>query len=316
MRIAIIDSKNQDIGLKIVFPEADYYVKRIEFPEKIQNMNYYTIHIHYDWSTINDTNYDYVFIICALYNAYQPDDSTKSHFNQEVKDHLSEIETIVNQNNFKFVGFFDNYDFDYDPASILPNPKINLFFKRNYSKLNSYASKVIPFPFIMFGYNSLIERMDKELVSEEEYLKIKNERVFFTGGLYDKRIAIYNEIKDTIYNPGPMQYSTFIHTLRNSKFSLDLLGIGDPNMRTFEILLSGSLLVSQKNMLHWPFPEEFSKETQFETKEEYSKQLTALKTDPVLYNTCLTNQYNIVKKYMNKAWIRKYILNTIQLYTN
>ena len=30
-KIAIIDCYNQDIGLKILFPEADYFIKFIEF---------------------------------------------------------------------------------------------------------------------------------------------------------------------------------------------------------------------------------------------------------------------------------------------
>jgi len=56
------------------------------------------------------------------------------------------------------------------------------------------------------------------------------------------RLIIYNKIKDVIYNPGNLNYSDFINTIRDSKYSLDLLGIGDPNKRTFEILLSGSLI--------------------------------------------------------------------------
>ena len=31
MKIAIIDGLNQYMGLKILFPEADYFISRIEF---------------------------------------------------------------------------------------------------------------------------------------------------------------------------------------------------------------------------------------------------------------------------------------------
>ena len=31
MKIAIIDGLNQDLGLKILFPEADYFINRIQF---------------------------------------------------------------------------------------------------------------------------------------------------------------------------------------------------------------------------------------------------------------------------------------------
>ena len=30
MKIAILDNKNEDIGLKILFPEADYYINNTE----------------------------------------------------------------------------------------------------------------------------------------------------------------------------------------------------------------------------------------------------------------------------------------------
>ena len=34
MKIAIIDGKNQDIGLAILFPEADYFISEIELNKK------------------------------------------------------------------------------------------------------------------------------------------------------------------------------------------------------------------------------------------------------------------------------------------
>jgi hypothetical protein len=177
----------------------------------------------------------------------------------------------------------------------------------------------------MFGRTSLIERMDKELVLDENYLKPKqNNHLFYTGGLYihddpdygvyRNRKSIYEDIKNIVYNPGHLSYQDFIHTLRNSKFSIDLLGVGDPNMRTIEIVMSGSLMISQKNNLKWPFPEEFSKETQFENKEEFFQIINELKNNEELYNQCLQKQYQIVKKYFNKTWIKDYILSIINLY--
>jgi hypothetical protein len=282
-------------------------------------MNHYNIIPNTNWSQINDTNYDCLFVVIALYDAYP---GTR-FYKQNIADILNRVMCIVNNNNFKCVAFFDNYDYDYDPNMIVRNKKINYFFKRNYNKTKEYESNVVSFPFIMFGPTSLIEKCDKDLVSNDEYLKQKVERVFFTGGLFihedqqygvirDRR-TIYNEVKQTIYNPGHMHYDYFIHNLRNSKFSLDILGVGDPNMRTFEILLSGSLILSQYNELKWPFPETFSEETTFKNSEEYFHKLHRLSTDNELYKKCLTNQYNIVKKYFNTEWIRNYILNTLQV---
>jgi hypothetical protein len=84
--------------------------------------------------------------------------------------------------------------------------------------------------------------------------------------------------------------------LRNSKFSVDLLGVGEPNKRTFEILMSGSLLLSEKNNLKWPFEEEFCEETIFISHIDYLEKLKLLKNNNNLYNKCLQQQYTIVKK--------------------
>ena len=318
MRIAIIDGVNQDIGLKILFPSSDYFINNVEI-DKSKSMNHYNITPNSNWTQINDTNYDCLFVVIALYDAYP---GTR-FYKQNIADILNRIMCIVNNNNFKCVAFFDNYDYDYDPNMIVRNKKINYFFKRNYNKTKEYESNVVSFPFIMFGPTSLIEKCDKDLVSNDEYLKQKVERVFFAGGLFihedqqygvvrDRR-TIYNEVKQTIYNPGHMHYDYFIHNLRNSKFSLDILGVGDPNMRTFEILLSGSLILSQYNELKWPFVETFSDETIFKNSEEYFHNLHRLSTDDELYNKCLSNQYNIVKKYFNTEWIKSYILNTLHV---
>jgi len=316
MRIAIIDGVNQDIGLKILFPSSDYFINNTEI-DKRNSMNRYNIIPSTDWSQIDDTNYDCLFVVIALYDAYP---GTR-FYKQNIADILNRVLCIINNNKFKCVAFFDNYDYDYDPNMIVQNNKINYFFKRNYNKTKKYESNVVPFPFIMFGPTSLIEKCDKELVQTDEYLKQKVERVFFTGGLFihedqqygvvrDRR-TIYHKIRNTIYNPGHMHYDNFIHNLRNSKFCLDLLGVGDPNMRTFEILLSGSLILSQYNDLKWPFAESFSEETIFKNSEEYFQNLHKLSTDDELYKKCLMNQYNIVRKYFNKEWIRDYIIRKI-----
>ena len=154
MRIAVIDGVNQDIGLNILFPEADYYINNTEL-DKSNNMRSHNINPKYDWSLINDTNYDYLFIVIALYDA-KP--GTK-FFKQNIYDILQKEIKIINENNFKKVFLFDNYDYDYDPNEIICNDKISLFFKRNYNKTKVYKNNVIPFPFIMFGQVSIIEKL-------------------------------------------------------------------------------------------------------------------------------------------------------------
>ena len=312
MRIAIIDGVNQDIGLNILFPEADYFINNTEI-DKTNHFKKYNIIPKYDWSIIHDQNYDYLFIIIALYDAKK---GTR-FYKENIYEILQREIEIISTNNFKKVFVFDNYDYDYDPTDILNHPKINMFFKRNYNKTKTYQESVVPFPFIMFGEVSLIEKCDNEKVSKEDYLKEKQPRIFFTGTLfnhedpeyniYRNRRIIYSQIQNTLYNPGQLQYQEFIETMRDSKFSLDLLGVGEPNKRTFEILLSGSLILSEKNHLKWPFEEEFSIETQFNDMESYFKMLNKLVEDETIYQAALKQQYNIVEKYFNTKWIREYI---------
>jgi len=309
MKIAIIDGLNQDMGLKILFPEADYFINRIQF-DKTACLQKYNIEMKTDWSIINDKNYDYLFIIIALYD---------SRTNQEIIDILQKVLIIINNNNFKKVFIFDNYDYDYDPNTILQNNKINLFFKRHYNKNKHYQQNVIPFPFIMFGHISLIEKIDSKfpIVSNENKLN----RVFWTGSLFchidkeypcivDRRL-MYSQIishnNNGIFNPGFLQYNIFLSEMNKSKFSLDLLGVGYPNKRTFEILTTNSLLIAENNDIVWPFPEQFSEETIFKNDVDYIEKVNKLAQNNELYIKCLANQQNIVDKYFNVVWIRNYI---------
>jgi hypothetical protein len=322
MNIAIIDSVNQDIGLKILFPESDYYINNDEDctrNHRINSYNHYNIKHNTDWTNITDEKYDYLFIILPVFDAIPE----KIYFKENIYNIFNHITQIINNNNFKKVCIFDNYDYDYDPSEFFINDKIDIFFKRNYNKTQTYKKNVVPFPFIMFGEISLIEKCDRELVTKEEYFKNKIDRVFFSGSLFNhkdyqnnifrNRNLIYEKICQTIFNPGYINYNIFLNLIRSSKYSLDLLGVGEPNKRTFEILLSGSLILIEKNDLKWPFEEEFFEETIFSDSNDYFIKLNNLNNDDNLYKKCLENQYNIVNKYFNKEWIKNYILNNLNL---
>ena len=314
MKIAIVDGLNQDMGLKILFPEADYFISKIQF-DKTACLQKYNIEMKTDWTIINDKNYDYLFIIIALYNAKKG----TTHYSQEIFDILQKELLIINNNNFKKVFMFDNYDYDYDPNTLLENKKINLFFKRHYNKNKYYQKNVIPFPFIMYGPISMIEKIDSKfpIVSNENILN----RVFWSGSLFshiDKdypcivdRRHIYSQIishnNSGIFNPGILPYDIFLSEMNKSKFSLDLLGCGYPNKRTFEILTTNSLLIAEKNDLVWPFPEQFSEETTFKNATDYIEKVNKLSENNELYIKCLTNQQYIVDKYFNIIWIKNYI---------
>ncbi len=315
MRIAIIDGVQQDIGLKILFPEADYFIHNIGPAswgggDKKDSLDKYNIKINRDWGLINDKNYDYLFVTISLYDAYKG----RKFFKQGIYDILQKTIKIIDNNNFKKVLVFDNYDYDYDPNEIINNNKIDFFFKRNYNKNKKYQQNVVPFPFIMFGDKSLIEKLDDKAESKNKY-----SRLFFSGTIFThinneinyvrNRRVIYSKISNIIYNPGRLNYSNFLKCIRESKYSLDLNGVGDPNKRTFEILSQSSLRISEYNDLKWPFDEEFSKETIFKTAEEFIEKVNYLDKNPEIYNKCLENQKKIYDKYFNKKWIKNYILN-------
>jgi len=312
MRIAIIDGVNQDIGLNILFPEADYFINNTEI-NKLLNMKKYNIIPKQNWNKITDTNYDYLFVVISLYDAKK---GTR-FFKQNIYDILNRIIEIINNNSFKKVFVFDNYDYDYDPNDIIQNNKINVFFKRNYNKTKIYNTNVVPFPFIMFGETSIIEKIDNTNHTNVN----KAPRIFFTGTLfnhedsqinyYRNRKLIYNKIKHLIYNPGQIPYTHFIHELKHSLFGLDLNGVGDPNKRTFEILSQGTLRISEYNELKWPFDEDFSEETIFKDAEDFIHKINKILNDKNLYNKCIIQQMNIYHTYFNKIWIRDYITKYI-----
>lgn len=315
MRIAIIDWCNQDIGLKILFPDADYYIDHIEV-DKTKSFQKYTIQPRTDWSKITDQNYDYLFIIISVYDA-KP--GTR-FFKKNCFDSLERQLEIINTNTFKKVCVFDNYDYDYDPNTIISNPKIDLFFKRFYNKTKTYSPNVVPFPFIMFGDISLIEKIDVEPVTQSN--ATAHNRIFFSGTLFEhndpeiqhyrSRRAIYAQIYPTIYNPGNLPYVEFLKQMRESRFALDLNGVGDPNKRTFEILSQGTLRIGEYNDLKWPFDEEFSPETIFRSSAEFMEKCNTLNQNHDLYRQCLERQKTIYHAYFNKTWIKSYLLKQVE----
>ena len=88
-------------------------------------------------------------------------------------------------------------------------------------------------------------------------------------------------------------------------------GAGDPNIRTFEVLCSNSLLLQQHKEFVWPFEngDSFSEETIFKTPEEFFLKLKHLRENESLYIKCFENQTYIKNKYFTKEWLREYILD-------
>lgn len=327
MRICIIDPAHNIPGLTRLFPEAAYYaytpdssfnyswtchMNNSEF-ERLYRFRYRT-----DWDTITSENYDYVFIVFTLYDAYG-----KKPFQKEIAYWMIEqIYDIIRSQSFKKVILFDTYDYPYDP-NIFPNQPVDIFFKRNYSNKLTYKSNVYPFPLSMFVRPCVLWTMLDyvESYSEERTSKIRN-AVYIGGhykhenkdeGIIRDRTAIYEQIKPHCDMIQHIPYDDYKNTLKSYDICVDLIGVGDPNKRTFEIFASGSLWMSNIRELCWGFEEgdTFSELCYFSDGDDFLKKKTILLENKEIYEKALHQQHQLVLKYFNKVALRNYILNRI-----
>jgi hypothetical protein len=323
MRIAIIDTANQDLGLKILFPEADYYSIINQFDRSLY-YNRYQFEPSGDLNKINDETYDTLFVISPLYNTLKTyKEKNNPAYNAEFDDALQQVIKIMN-NNLKFanVCIFDNYDYDYDPNIIfyhhdIWNDNNVLFFKRNYSKTVKYSPNVYSFPYIIFGYRCNMDMLEYP----REQANIKLNRLFFAGSIFTHNDDVYGIRRDRdsminainiVFPPGILHvshydYERYMEEMGKSKFALDLLGCGDPNIRSFEIFSTGTLRIAQRSNLKWNFDEDFAEETYFDNEVDLLSKLFRLMDDNELYERCLLQQQYIVKKYMNVNYLKKYV---------
>jgi len=332
-KIAILDFNNHDVGLKILFPEADYFIleKDIDRPHIYSKYGIKIIEHGKDldvFEHICNNKYDYLFIIAPLYNSLITYNGNKNPSYSEIRrGYLLNTFELLKTTPFKQICFFDNYDYDYDPNIIFEEEftilkqKNILFFKRYMNKEKQYAVNVVPFPYIIFGKHCNID-----MVNDIYYKNTpvnKQARIFFSGsplvhvdetyGLVRNRRDIMIRImsKIGIYNPGHVSHEIFMNEMRTSKYSLDLLGVGDPNIRTFEILASGSLRLGERSNLKWNFEDEFCEETIFDNENDLLEKLIRLENEPGLYERCLQKQNEIVERHMNINTLKTFILSKI-----
>lgn len=333
MKFKILDFLNQDPGLKILFPESDYYVfktedfslkNRLDLYKRYGNLKYNT-----DIENIKNNSDEYIlFVIAPLYNTCKMwNNKSNGMYNTEIHNYFNITIDIICNNNFKKIYFFDNFDYDYDPNqifiehniyNIIQNKHIS-FFKRFYAKNKIYEKNVFSFPYIMFGYTTMIDILNnKKLINNTEK---PIERLFFAGALVKHDDDVYNvhinrrEILqniskitgDFLVYKNNLSPDNYIEEINNSKFCLDLLGVGEPNKRTFEILASGRLLIQNSSRLKWNFDEKFCEETYYNDHNDLYNKLKKLLTDETLYKQCLNKQNYIVNKYMTINSIRDYI---------
>jgi hypothetical protein len=321
MKLCIIDPAGHIPTLKVLFPEAEYYAHSpddfftyltTQHYTKQQMLDRYGFEYRTDWDSINSDKYDYLFISVPLADFYKT-------ISVELIPHMDrmkhKIRDIINRNNFKSVILFDTYDYDYDPASMNTEWKVDYYFKRNYNKTKEYSSNVFPFPYIMFVKPCVLgmalnhkkndngPKINKALWAGSVYNHIDD-----INNVYRMRLDIFEEIK-SLLDIGHFQEQDYITMLGKYKVAVDLIGVGDPNKRTLEILTNGTLMLSMCADLAWGFEDgdEFHPDTLFRTGDEFKIKLNKILNDEGHYRTCLDQQQRIVAKYFNKKWLRNYI---------
>jgi hypothetical protein len=324
MKICIIDPAAHIPTLKTLFPEAEYYAHEPDdFFTYISTKHYtrqqvlqeYGFEYRIDWETITSSRYDYVFISAPLSDYY----NCCSRFRPYVDRMKQKIKNILDSNSFTCVCLFDTYDYDYDPSKINTEWKVNYYFKRNYNKHKSYASNVFPFPYIMFVKPDVLQMVLTHNINNNT---TKVNKALWAGGLYnhvDETCGVYRmrqdmhqQIRDYI-DTSHFTESEFINAIRRYKVVVDLVGVGDPNKRTFEILTNGTLMLSMCGDLEWGFDnnDAFHPDTFFHTATDFQRKLLKILANDQHYEECLKQQNYIVQKYFNKKWLRSYIQKKI-----
>lgn len=342
MKITILDFFNQDPGLKILFPDAEYYVfktedfslkNRMELYKKYGGLTYRTdIENICSVGGSDADNDSFLFVVAPLYNTCPTwNQKQKYHLNNETYDFFFITLDIIKNSNFKKVFFFDNYDYDYDPNQIFIENRVydfikkyNVnFFKRFYAKDKIYCDNVFSFPYIAFGYTCITDIIGSGVTNENNN---KINRLFFSGSLVNhnddvygvnrNRREIFQKIAevmgDYLVYKNNLQHSEYMEELKKHAFCLDIFGVGEPNKRIFEILSCGSLLIQQRSRLEWNFDDDFCEETYYDDHNDLFQKMTRLVTDSELYQNCLNKQNEIVRKYMTFDSIREYITSVIQ----
>jgi hypothetical protein len=332
-RICIIDVNNMDIGLKVLFKTADYCVINQEPElqwskhEAYNRLGFRPIVLRND--LIIEKPYDTIYIIYPLIHSYVGSPSFLEKFNNYW---LFMLQLFANNNirisNGGKMKIIDNYDYNYCPINDVNNiqyPKdvvsncnfTTTFYKRNKSKKGNYSSNVKPFPFIIFGYQSPIDVLLGGYRIDNGGNKIN--KLFFYGAFLihndptynvfiNRKIVIdkiRNKFDDFIeINEPRLTFEEYIYKMSQYKFALDLLGVGEPNKRTFEILSCNTLMISQKGNIDWGFDDgdDFSEETVFsgDNVDELYDKLQHLINNDALYKKCLENQIYLRQKYMSR----------------
>lgn len=325
MSICILDPASHMPGLKYLLPEAEYFSHEPDaFFTYISTQHYtkqqvfqeYGFEYRTDWGAITDKQFTTLFLVLPLMDYYNVVTTTMT---PHIDRMLGLLSTILSTNRFQKVALFDIYDYDYDPNDVNKGLPIDCYFKRNYNSTKHYRPNVFPFPCSMFVTPCVITTMLlRNFVSQGN----KIQKPMWAGALYNhtdmnfdppiirNRREVFDKIQHRLRVYTGLSHTQYIGTMRCHMIAVDLLGVGEPNKRTFEILANGVLLLTMVKDLNWGFEtgDAFHPDTIFSTAEEFEIKLDKLLRDEIHYAHCLTIQNYLVTKYFSKEWLRASIL--------
>jgi len=319
---AIFDPCQHAPSMTKLFPDSDYFTYhtyREYHPTKEEFISTYGFEYKEDISKINSINYRNLIIIFPTFDNFK----NIATDNERLTYNL--ILGMIRQTGFDKILYFDNYDFDYDLKDYLPLDTPNLYvFKRCYNKTQKYSKNVFSFPFLIWGRpKDIMWRFIESHDSYKDKVVDRVDKIYWSGSLfihnnelgyqiYCNRYDNYNMISEDVENV-PVPANEFINKLSTYKFGADMSGLGNPNCRTLELLISRALIIQQKNELQWPFEDGFlvPPELQYNSKEEFKRILSDLKQNSEKYNYYISEQNRKFDTYFTIDWLRDYIYSII-----
>lgn len=222
----------------------------------------------------------------------------------------------------------DAHAYSTDPTRLIPPCiRYDLVLKRTFDTNSIYAPNVKPYPFVLFGspnpINQLVEKRNlspcsriSKMIWVGALFKFEDKPYHVLVDRHTMLDGIRNRLGDLLVIEVNKPFHEYLHTLRSYKLFLDLSGCSVLNKRFYEGLSVGTLCMSQRQHVVWPFDntDQWPDHTQFSTATECVEKVTQLLSDEKLYEHCLREQNRLVEKYFNIPWIRTYITNMVHPY--
>lgn len=262
MRVCILDPQERCPGLKVLLPQADYFCQT-SIP----------------WDTLSSETYPVVCFVDRI-----------SDMTVNGSETFGKYRTLLIQQTFQKVLFFDMDESDADPTEINNDLRVDIYLKNQYTTSKSYDSSVIAFPYLTKGG---IETLLQQNLSPEAVRKTIG---CYTGTLpqgYEPCGGILQKLSDDYSLEQLRQTAVFVN------FS------PYPTLGMFQAIANGVLVLNASSAISWGFypGDAFPSETIFSTPEDFLQKYQRLLTDAKLYLHCLTLQNYLAEKYFTKDFL-------------